>query len=536
MKAISVPSCGPPEKALRKAWADPNATFETAKVPTRSQQLQTHHMTLRDPLTEQQVINYYQALSDLNSDLVIDFNKTVKEENGDRALTGAFYGYIFELTGNDSYWGVGKEARLSGLQRSGQLGFRKIIESPYVDFIATPYIYFLRSIGGECSPQQPVESARIHNKMFILEDDTRTHLALPEHGYGRADTLADSIAIMKRNFASTLVRCLAIWWLGEKHHIDPSREPAFTPLLASFQQLGTWALQLDRSPCAEIAVLLDDESLYYETIYNDLSLPNITQQRVWGLPRIGAPFDCYLLQDFIDGKVPSAKLCIFLNAFRLDDKRRKALSDELRKDGRTALWIYAPGYIKDDMSVDHMEELTGIQFGKSEFPWGPLMHITDFDHPITEKLNEELFWGTNTPLGPIFHVDDPEATVLGEVVYSEGRCDPGFALKSFPEWNSVYIAAPNIPAPVLRGIAKYAGVHLYSEDGDVLYANKQLLAVHTIRGGKRTLRLPESVEVVYDLFERKIIAENTDTLKVELPKRSTSFYFTGGHALINDLC
>ena len=522
-------------RALREAWADPNVSFETAKVPTRDQQLQTHHMTFRDPRSEGNVIDYYRAVADLNADLVIDFNRTVKEENGGRALTGAFYGYIFELTGNDSYWGVGREARLSGLQRSGQLGFRKVIESPYVDFIATPYIYFQRGIGGECSPQQPVESTRIHGKMFILEDDTRTHLALPEHGYGRMTNLADSEAILKRNFAASLVRSLAIWWLGEQHHIDPSREPAFGPLLAGFQRLGTWALQLDRAPSAEIAVLLDDESLYYETIYNDLSLPNITQQRVWGLPRIGAPFDCYLLDDFIDGKVPHAKLCIFLNAFRLDDERRKTLSAELKKEGRTALWIYAPGYLKDDMSVDYMEELTGIGFGKSEFPWGPLMHITDFEHPITEDLSEELFWGTNTPLGPIFHVDDPDARVLGEVVYSEGRCDPGLAVKSFPRWNSVYVAAPNVPAPVLRGVAKYAGVHLYSEDGDVLYANRQLIAVHTIRGGERTLRLPGKVEVVYDLFDRRIVAKNTDTVEVELPKRSTSLLFTGNRELIKDL-
>jgi hypothetical protein len=520
------------ERGLRTAWADPNVNFGTAMVPTRAQQLQTHHMTFRDPRTEQQVIDYYRSYADLNADLIIDFNRTLKDEIPNGIFTGAFYGYLFELTGNDSFWGGGNETRLGGLQRSGQLGFRKVIESPYIDFIVTPYIYFFRGMGGECSPQQPVESTRIHGKIFILEDDTRTHLSDRNAMYGQLTNLDDSIAILKRNFSAALVRSLGIWW---NPWIDPDREPAFGPLLADFQRLGTWSLQLENTPCAEIAVLLDDESLYYETIYNDLSLPNITQQRVWGLPRIGAPFDCYLLQDFIDGKVPSAKLCIFLNAFRLDDKRRKALSDELRKDGRTALWIYAPGYIKDDMSVDHMEELTGIQFGKSEFPWGPLIHITDFDHPITEKLNEELFWGTNTPLGPIFHVDDPEATVLGEVVYSEGRCDPGFALKSFPEWNSVYIAAPNIPAPVLRGIAKYAGVHLYSEDGDVLYANKQLLAVHTIRGGKRTLRLPESVEVVYDLFERKIIAENTDTLKVELPKRSTSLYFTGTSEILDSL-
>ena len=85
------------------------------------------------------------------------------------------------------------------------------------------------------------------------------------------------------------------------------------------------------------------------------------------------------------------------------------------------------------------------------------------------------------------------------------------------------------------GIVKYAGVHLYSEEGDVLYANKQLLAVHTIRGGERTLRLPEKAEVVYDLFVKEIVAENTDTLRVELPKRSTSLYYVGDPAVLESL-
>ncbi len=69
------------------------------------------------------------------------------------------------------------------------------------------------------------------------------------------------------------------------------------------------------------------------------------------------------------------------------------------------------------------------------------------------------------------------------------------------EWTSVYLASPDIPAPVLRGIARHAGVHLYSEDGDVLYATPELLSVHTVSGGKRTFRLPGQVEIVYDLFQ-----------------------------------
>ncbi len=88
-------------------------------------------------------------------------------------------------------------------------------------------------------------------------------------------------------------------------------------------------------------------------------------------------------------------------------------------------------------------------------------------------------------------------------------------------------ATPNIPAPVLRGIARHAGVHLYSEAGDVLYAIRQLLAVHTLSGGPRRFSLPARVETVFDLFERRVVAEGVDSFEVDLPPRSTTLYYTG---------
>ncbi len=100
-------------------------------------------------------------------------------------------------------------------------------------------------------------------------------------------------------------------------------------------------------------------------------------------------------------------------------------------------------------------------------------------------------------------------------------------VKDFGDWTSVYVAAPNIPAPVLRGIARYAGVHLYSEAGDVLYAIRQLLAVHTLSGGPRRFRLPARVETVFDLFERRVVAGGVDVFEVDLAPRSSSLYYTG---------
>jgi hypothetical protein len=529
--------------ALRAAWGDPDVSLETAEVPSAAEQLsappastrcRSHHC-FRDPAREGKVIDYYRCLADLCADLVIGFNRTVKEATAGRSLTGAFFGYLMELAWNAGFFAEGPDSPYSTYQRSGHLGLGKVLRSPYVDFIVSPYSYGFRGIGGHGAPMPPIDSLRLHGKLYIYEDDTRTHLAPADAGFGRAASLPDSEAILKRNMAEVLTRGMGIWWLAGRSHVDPLREPAFEPLLKRFQELGAFALRLDRTPCAEIAVLVDDESLLYCSVRNDLDVPLIFQQRLWGLPRLGAPIDTYLLQDLIEGRLPPFKLYVFLNTFRLDGARREALARQVRRDGRVALWIYAPGYIRDAPGLEHMADLTGFRFGMGEHAWGPTIHITDYQHPITQGLSQDLSWGTNSRLAPLFHLEDQGAHVLGEVVYSQGRCKPGFGVREFADWTSIYAAAPNLPASVLRGIARYAGAHLYGEAGDVLYAIPQLLGVHTVAGGERTFALPRQVEVVYDLYERRQVAQGVDRFRVTLPPRSTVLYYTGTRDLLAGL-
>jgi hypothetical protein len=519
---------------FQKAWNRSGASFENAEVPTVAEQFEAKHMTFRDPQKEQNVIDYYQCLAELCGDLVVDFCQTVKEATEGKALAGAFFGYIMELAWNAGFFAEGPGSPYSTYQRSGHLGLGRVLESPHVNFLVSPYSYGFRGMGGEGTSMLPTESVRLHNKMYLMEDDTRTHTDT-DPAYGRARNLDESIAILRRNFGTVVTHGQGIWWLAHKGHIEPNLEPAFKPLLKEFASIGKFALETDRTPSAEIAVLLDDESFFYETVRNELDVPAIFHQRLIGLPRLGAPFDLYLLNDFLKGRLKPYKLYIFLNAFRLDDARRAALKQELCKDGKTALWIYAPGYIKDTLSVESMKDLTGFNFVRNEHPWPSFMHFTNFSHSITSRLPQDLFWDNQSHVGPQFHVADKDALVLGEVVMAQGTCQPGFVLKSLPDWTSIYIAVPNIPSTVLREIARFAKVHLFNEQGDVLAVSRNLLSVHSLSGGKRTFMLPSSSEVIYDLFEKKEIAGGTDRFDVNLKPGSTALYFTGPKSLLDRL-
>jgi hypothetical protein len=545
------------EKALRAAWRNDNVTFETATVPDKAQQHHAGHYILRDPAVDQQAIDYVTANAELCADVGIDFCKTIKDACQNRAMAGLFYGYWLGFQLNSDYFRERTDlpSAHTRLQRTGHLGLHRALHSKYVDFVTSPMDYGFRAIGGHCPAMQPVDAVNAHGKIYIQENDDR-----PWHptsrDYGACRTVDEFISVYRRTLADAFTTGQGTWNTSIPFHVQraeginnedpvgmshsvivkdlPGREcDRFVDEFAACRRVGEAALDMDRSPCAEICVLVDDKSFFHQTYLKNLELPLVEWQHVQGLPRLGAPHEIHILDDFLDGRLRPYKLYVFLNAFWLDDERRAKLKRELRREGRTAVWIYAGGVLNKDLSLDHMADVTGFRFAMTKTPWGPFMHVTDFDHPITRDVPEELFWGTDLNLSPTFYVQDPEARILGNVVHAQGRCAEGLAVKEFKDWRSVFIAAPNVPASVLRGLARYAGVHLYNEAGDMMLVCRELLSVHTLRGGERTFKLPQRVGMVYDMFRKQVVARDVDHFTVDLPKVSTSVFFTGPAARLS---
>jgi hypothetical protein len=207
----------------------------------------------------------------------------------------------------------------------------------------------------------PSESVHLHGKLYILEEDSHLHNEMDPTG--RNFDRRHTVAINQREFNVAITHGLGIWWFADWPAGSYARQdPSFQPWLEKFQKLGTWAMQLDRSPRAEVAVLVDDQSFLYESVGNALDLPLIFRQRVTSLPRFGAAHDVYLLNDLLDGRLPDYKLYVFLNPFHLDDGRRARLKAQIRRGGKTALWLYAPGYLKDEPALENMTDLTGFRF------------------------------------------------------------------------------------------------------------------------------------------------------------------------------
>jgi len=73
-------------------------------------------------------------------------------------------------------------------------------------------------------------------------------------------------------------------------------------------------------------------------------------------------------------------------------------------------------------------------------------------------------------------------------------------------------------------LAISAGVHIYSETEEPLYANSHLISLHTKVGGKRKFKLRKKYKRIIELFSSKVVAEDTSEFEDNLNAPSTVLY------------
>jgi hypothetical protein len=481
---------GDDAEALRIAWGDLGVDFDIAQIPSREARLAVDDFAFRDPRKSRPVVDYGICFSEVFADGITHFARVVKEVTHREWICGVFYGYLV-------YGGMFPYT----LQNSGHRAIERVLHCPDVDLLAAPYSYNDRGLGGDSTPMSVVDSVHLHGKLWFNEDDNRTHLAGPEAGdFGRTNDLQGTLAVLQRSFAQTLTKGAGLWWFDMTGGWYD--QPEIARCMRRMREIAELSNNPDRGHPSEegLAVILDDSSPLYMTLGDRVIRPLITKQVSCELGRIGAPYHTYLVDDLADPAMPEYRCYLFLNTFHLTKAQRQVIDNRVRRDGKVAVWIYAPGFIEEELSVEGVSEITGIQVGVADVESDLHVHPVNFDHPITANLPRGLRFGTDNLIGPVFYGDDPSTTTLGMLTYLYTRTRPGLCLKSFTDWTSIYIAAPMVPACLLRGIVRFAGIHLYSEGDDVLYADGRFLTLHTRYPGRRWICLPRQCDV-YDLFE-----------------------------------
>ena len=522
---------------LRRAWRDPKVTFETATPPNEVERYSTTHGIFFDPAVSRRVPDYFTFFNDMVADVLVENARWAKELTNRKKIVGSFYGYLWCNFPNLS------------VVHSGELALDKVLDSPDVDFIASPYSYSNKQIGGPDYSQTLPEEIALHGKLYFNEVDTDTYLHQIQWRWGNSlnnpKNWEETKGLLVRDYGYALSKGFGLWWtdlFGGNFH-----DEKIIGLLGDLKKIDEKNLEADKRSNADIAVVLDESSFTYcgdgEPLWNAL----LSAQAQYEFAFIGAPWDQYLLTDMANPNLRDYKLYIFLNAFHVTPEERTALHARLKRNGATAIWVYAPGYIGDKLSVQNMQALTGIRLAEADSAGELHVDITSYDSPYTDGLPKGLAYGTDVNVAniirwydhqvylkdprdpglqrdlpgfrikPRFWSDDPKATVLGRLA---GVDKPGLVVKRMPGWTSIYSSAPILPAALLRNIARAAGGHIYSDANDVVYAGRSFLCIYAPGGGARTVHLAHKAKVV-DLLENRTVVEQAAEFPLRMAPNST---------------
>jgi len=496
---------------FRSKWHDNKIEFDNVSIPTKEERIRKDFFVFRNPQKSQNVIDYYTFHSENMADSIIHFAKIVKQKTKNRAICGTFYGEFMEHSGLGYIF-------LNG----GHLALRKVLDSPYIDFVASPISYRFREVGGSGPYMIPKNSVYLHNKMLFHEADIRTYLSSLDAGYGRTNNLKDTISVLKREYLKMLTEGIGLWWNLDKSWFIS--KPIFN-FFSQAEKIGKESLNKRKLTPSEIAMIVDERSPIYmslepselKNLGKNLNNELISMQR-GPLHRIGAPFDTYLLSDVLDYDIPDYKLYIFLNPFYLTERERKIIKNKFEKDGHFLLWVYAPGFIDEDgFSIKNSSELTGIRLNY-EAKEAPLT-VNVLKDKFRDKIGTNSY-GMKGEVGPVFYIDDPEVEVLGRL-----KCNNkiGLGIKRFKDWTSIYSSTPPLPDELLRVFAKMAGVHIYIDSGDVIFVNENYLGIHTSTSGEKLIKLRNKCSP-YELFKHKYFGRNIKEFSFKAKKNITYIF------------
>jgi hypothetical protein len=389
---------------------------------------------LRDPATERDVIDYARFTGDTVVDAVLGFTAHTRALIPKQRQIGMFFGYILELTHARLVW-------------AGHLEYERLYASPDIDFFISPGTYGDRPMGGGSGFMVPNGTRVLNNKGFLHEIDHRTptyNCALDEFvsiGWMVPwKDQAETDAGLKREFALAIINQTSLWcfdmWGGV------FKTPETMKVVAQSKQLWDAHAALPLMTRAEVALVVDPQSARLVNDQNPL-VAQIYQGTRNKLNRLGAPFEVYSLNDLSQIDLGPFKMVVFPGLFELTPEKADLLKQRVLKNGRTAVFAYAPG-LSDGKTLDpaRVKELTGTAFKT-----------------------------------------------------------PGVSTVKQPGWTAVYAGSYEALTPqALRQAAQGAGVTIYCEDAVPVYANERLVAIHMAQGGEKTITLPRACREVKELY------------------------------------
>jgi hypothetical protein len=180
------------------------------------------------------------------------------------------------------------------------------------------------------------------------------------------------------------------------------------------------------------------------------------------------------------------------------------------------VWVYAPGYVSLDasnnptLSVTAMTEVVGMNLQQISAPSpSPQVRYQCTGATCSGGILDGVSnpsppsYGDPTAVTPLFSVVDSTATTLGTIAADSSLV--GLAYADRGTYKTVYSAAPNLPADLLRRLASLAGAHIYlgSADFQSIGVSKELLVIQSTVAATPSIALKEE-STVTDLMTGQV--------------------------------
>jgi hypothetical protein len=476
------------DQLLQKAWNDPNVTLETAAIPTPSQRVPKYSDNpyenkdlkfLLNPALETQTIDYNICYGQVVGDLLDELGAAMKAVLPRKIITAAYF-----------------------QDMSRDMGHDLVVRGKGIDITGGP-CYEAREVGQSGISPHLSDSYRLHGKIEFTEVDHRVFSAVDRRYIDNQvfETPEKSISILRREYARQMCAGEGAWTydMGFGWYSQPILADAMGQIHSVFQSVAA----TDRSSIARMAVFIGDYGLHVMALQGNTTTTSFLVNHIRAmLSQSGAPVDVYRLSDLPMVRA-KYKIFIFPFAYGLTDQDIVQIN-KIKKDGNLLVFGPGSGYVgSDKMALKQVEDTTGMKMSRDDdhIPW--TVKIINNEHPITRGVFG--FIGSDeTPhiqvSFPMFYVTDPDAVALGEYV---GTNKTGLAFKDHGTWQSVYIGAMGLfPPELLRSLARYKDLHVYSSDGDVMFFSKDLIAIHASTDGLKTLKFPIEC-VVKSLWDSK---------------------------------
>ena len=406
------------------------------------------------------------------------------------------------------------------LAGSGHISVAPLFSAPGMDGLITPHDYQARGVGGVYENEGITDSCVLRGRLFLSEMDTRswtgTDVCFP------ARDLAEFKAVTWRNLATAWTRGFHPYWMDvyQDWFADAAmHREVIAPQVRAIRQSLDW----EHADEPGIAVLIDDSAALDADVRGNYLNEAVLWEVRQGLARCGVPHRIYLLDDLELPNFPAHRVFWFPNLFHCDARKRHLIERVVMRDGRVAVWGPASG-ISDgrNASAASAGALTGFQMELIEVNLPRRVIVSDFAHPATREVPEGTVYGGALAYGPALVPRDGQR--LGEAWLHRGLVRAGLAVQCFGrgagpgggagDWASVFTTALGLPAGFWRGVARWAGAHVWCESHDVLMADRAVVAVHTLKGGPKRIVLPGRA-TVWDVVADRLVGRGLNWIDYE---------------------